>query len=679
MSRLRCFVLIVLPLSVVFGIAHQALAARQAPAGRTPSGVDLGAMDRSASPCTDFYQFACGGWRTSHPLPPDQPRYGRFNELNDRNQETLKRILEQAAAKPGGDPNMRKIGDYYGACMDEAAIEAKGTAPLEADLNAIASLKTTKELPALLARLHSMGTAAFFAFGAEQDFKDATEVIATADQGGLGLPDREYYLADDPGRTKLRTAYADHVQKMFALLGDAPPAASKAVVAIETTLATGSLDRVGRRNPANIYHRLSLEEVQKLTPSFDWSQYLRAARAPRVSAMNITVPEFFKTLDGVLTATPIEDVRTYLRWNHLRANASLLPVRFVDEGFAFYGRTLTGAQQIRPRWKRCVQYTDGDLGDAVGKAYVDETFGAEGKQQTLEMVRAIEQALERDIQTLDWMSEATKKQALVKLHAVTNKIGYPDRWRDYGTLEIVRGDALGNSQRSNTFEFRRQLARIGRPADKSEWGMTPPTVNAYYHPLQNNINFPAGILQPPFFDRGADFAKNFGAAGAVVGHELTHGFDDQGRQFDAQGNLRDWWTAEDGRQFEARAGCVVEQYAQYSAVGDVKLNGKLTLGENVADNGGLRLAYMALMARLGGSPGETMDGFTPEQRFFIGWGQIWCENATDQMARMLAQTDPHSPGRYRVNGVVSNMPEFAKAFSCKAGEPIVRQSACRVW
>ncbi len=424
---------------------------------------------------------------------------------------------------------------------------------------------------------------------------------------------------------------------------------------------------------------MSRDEVKKLMPNFNMSQYLERAEAPPGDNANVTEPEFLKAVDQVIASTPLPDLKTYMRWHVIHSNAPMLPKRFVDESFAFYGKTLTGAKEQRPRWKRCVDAADGDLGEALGKIYVDRTFGAEGKARTLQMVEAIEAALGSDIKAISWMSDETKKAAEAKLRAVANKIGYPDRWRDYSTLRIVRGDAYGNSQRANMFAYRRQMAKIGKPVDKTEWLMTPPTVNAYYNPLENNINFPAGILQPPFFNKGADEAVNFGAAGAVVGHELTHGFDDQGRRFDAAGNMREWWTPADGKNFEERATCVADQYGGYTAVADVKLNGRLTLGENVADNGGVRLAWMALMEMLKTKPLGRADDFTPEQRFFVGWGQMWCENRSDEIARLHAQTNPHSPGKYRANGVVSNMPEFAKAFSCPANAKMISQPVCRVW
>jgi putative endopeptidase len=677
MRLLRTFVLVVLPLSVALGTAHARLGAQA-----RPHGVDLTAMETRVDPCTDFYQFACGQWRAKNPVKPDEPRWGRFNELDERNTQTLRQILDQASAAGPRDPETVKIGDYYASCMDESAIEAKGLTPLQPELDAIAAIGGKADLPKAIARLHGLGTNALFRFGSDQDLKDSTRVIADTDQGGIALPDRDYYLKDDERTVAIRKAFTEHVQKLFELMGHSPAdaaAETRTVVEIQTELARGSLDRVKRREPSNIYHKMPIAEVQALTPSFDWKTYLAAVGAPSVTEMNVAVPDFLKAVEQLVASRPIADVKTYLTWQLVHANAFILPKKFADEDFRFYGTVLTGAKENRPRWKRCVQSVDADLGEALGKAYAKQTFGAEGKERTLKMVNAIERSLEKDINALDWMTDATRKQALAKLKEVTNKIGYPNQWRDYSALRIARGDALGNSVRSNAFEFKRQLDKIGKPVDRDEWLMTPPTVNAYYLPTQNNINFPAGILQPPFFDREADDASNFGAAGAVIGHELTHGFDDQGRQFDGKGNLRDWWSERDGKEFEQRASCIANQYGGYTAVGDVKLNGKLTLGENVADNGGLRLAYMALMETLAGKTAPKVDGYTPEQRFFLGWGQIWCENQTDEVARLMAATNPHSPGQYRVNGVVSNMPEFAKAFNCKADAPMAKGSACRVW
>ena len=564
----------------------------------------------------------------------------------------------------------------------KAAINSKGTTPLRPLVSKIDALSSAADLAPLVAEFHTIGVNVFFSFGSIADFKDASVEMAIADQGGLGLPDRDYYVRDDPKSVEIRKEYLEHIGRIAKLVGASPEGVAKnpdTVMKIETALAKSALDNVSRRDPNKIYHKLTPAELQALTPNFQWPRYFSGIGAPPIYALNVTEPDFFKSLGQLLVSTPIADLKHYLRWQLLRASAPMLPTAFVDENFKFYGTVLTGAKELRPRWKRCVQYTDGDLGEELGKAFVKEAFGPQAKADTLEMVHEVEAALEKDIQQLSWMTDTTKKEALVKLHAVTDKIGYPDRWRDYSGLNVVRGDALGNSQRANAFEFHRQLNKIGKPVDKTEWRMTPPTVNAYYNPLENNINFPAGILQPPFYSAKTDRAVNFGGAGAVIGHELTHGFDDQGRQFDSRGNLKDWWTEADGKAFVERAQCFVDEYSQFTAVDEVKVNGKLTLGENTADNGGLRIALMAYLASVAGAERKTIDGFTPEQRVFLGWGQVWCENRRPEALRLMAQTNPHSPGRYRVNGVVSNMPEFQKAFSCKPGAAMARQNACRVW
>jgi endothelin-converting enzyme/putative endopeptidase len=668
-------------LSIAFSVVALPIAAALTYAQTaSQSGLELAALNRSIDPCADFYQFACGGWLASNPIPADRSRWGRFDELQERNSEILRRVLEQAAA--GRDPASKKIGDYYATCMDEQTINRRGAGPLAPDLKNIAALQNVDRLPELLAELHKIGVNALFGFGAEADFKDASTVIGIAGQGGMGLPDRDYYLRDDAKSVDIRKQYVEHVTKMLTLAGaPAGQAAADAatVMRVETALARAALDIVARRSPENMYHKMTIGELQALTPRFGWTRYLRAIAAPNVTAINVTEPEFFRGLDRLVATTPLDQLRTYLRWQLVHQNAVILSTPFVDENFRFYSGTLQGIQAQRPRWKRCVDYVDADLGEALGQAFVKETFGERAKADTLKMVHEIETALEKDFQTLDWMTEETKSQAFAKLHALTDKIGYPDRWRDYSALTIERGDAVGNSQRANAFEFHRQLSKIGKPLDKTEWSMTPPTVNAYFNPLQNNINFPAGILQPPFYSASHDPAVNFGGAGAVIGHELTHGFDDQGRQFDAQGNLKDWWTAADAKAFDDRSSCFVNQYGSYTAVDDVKLNGKLTLGENTADNGGLRLALMAYTASLVDSPAQTLDGFQPEQRVFMGWAQVWCENRRPEYERLQAQTNPHSPGRYRVNGVMSNMPEFQKAFSCKNDAPMVKGAQCRVW
>ncbi len=664
--------------------AHAAPPDGRSTSGSTIPGFALEALDRTADPCADFYQFACGGWMAKNPLPPDQSRYGRFDELQERNREVLRGILEAAAGEGDArDPVDRKIGDYYAACMDEPAIEAQGLKPLEAELARIAAVSDKTGLAPLVARLHEIGARPLFGFSSGQDFKDPTQVIAQADQAGMGLPDRDHYLKEDASALALRQQYVAHVQRMFELAGEPREKAAAdatAVMEVETALAKGALDRVSRRDPDKVYHRMSLVELSGLAPAFAWSRYLDTVGAAEVKSLNVAEPEFYRTMGSVLEKTPLDLLKTYLRWHLLHVSAPFLPRAFVDENFAFYGRTLTGAKQIRPRWNRCVQAVDGDLGEALGRRYVGLTFGPEGQARTRTLVQAIEKALRGDIDTLPWMTDATKRQAAGKLEAIANKVGHPEEWRDYSTYQVRRDDALGNSLRGNAFELARQFGKIGKPVDRREWEMSPPTVNAYYNPLMNDINFPAGILQPPFFDRAADDAVNYGAIGAVIGHELTHGFDDEGRKFAADGSLRDWWTPTDAREFERRAQCFVDEYGGFTAVEDVKLNGRLTLGENTADNGGLRIAYLALESVLQGKKDRApVDGFTPDQRFFLGWGQIWCQNVAPEAARLRAITDPHSPGRWRVNGVVANMPEFKKAFSCPAGAAMVRENSCRVW
>jgi putative endopeptidase len=643
---------------------------------------DVTAIDKTADPCKDFYQYACGTWLKNNPIPADQSRWGRFNELDERNKQVLRGILEQAAkADVSRDPVTKQIGDYYAACMDEAGIEKRGLEPIRAEGDRIRNLADKSELAAEIAHLHRIGVPTLFEFSSGQDFKDSTLVVAQLDQGGLGLPDRDYYLKDDPKSLELRQKYQAHVQRMFELAGRSPEQAksmAETVMRVETALAKASLDRVSRRDPEKIYHPMKRAEMAALAPSFQWAQYFTGAGAPKFDAIVVSWPDYFKAIEQEIQKAPLEDWKVYLGWHLLHAEATLLPAAFLQENFEFYGKVLTGAKEMRPRWKRCVDFTDNQLGEALGKAYVQKTFGAEGKERTLKMVHALETALGQDIEKLSWMTPATKKEALVKLKAITNKIGYPEKWRDYSSVEIKRDDAIGNGFRADAFEFQRQLDKIGKPVDRLEWGMTPPTVNAYYDPQMNNINFPAGILQPPFFENSADDAVNFGGIGMVIGHELTHGFDDEGRQFDPSGNLKDWWTEADAKEFKQRVACVDDEYSSFTVAPGVHINGKLTLGENTADNGGARIALMALMNTIG-KDAKKIDGFTPEQRFFLSFGQVWCSNEREEALRLQVQTDPHSPPQFRVNGVVKNMPEFQKAFSCKAGAPMVKANACRVW
>jgi endothelin-converting enzyme/putative endopeptidase len=646
-------------------------------------GFDPGALNRNVDPCMNFYQYACSGWMTANPLPGDASRWGRFDALQDRNRALLREVLEAAAAdRANRSARDQKIGDFYAACMDEKTIEARGLETIQRDLNRIAVIQDRKGILDVVVYMFRLDSWPFFRFGSEQDARDSTRVIAVLDQAGLGLPDRDYYLKTDEKSVDLRTKYRAHIQAVFELLGSPAAEAQKkaaAVLAIETELAQGSMDRVSRRDPEKVYHKLTVAELSALAPAFDWSKFLESLGAPAIESLNVSVPDFARTVNTVLEQQPLEDLKTYLTWDLVRDNSQFLPASFQQASFDFYEKTLRGAKEMRARWKRCVDLTDQQLPDALGKTFVEKTLGETGKKRTQQMVAAIEKALEKDIRGLDWMTPKTKDQAIVKLHGVTNKIGNKSKWLDYAGVQIVRNDPYANTARTSTFELARQLAKIGKPVDKTDWGMSQPTVNAYYDPQHNDINFPAGILQPPFYDNQMDDAVNYGAIGAVIGHELTHGFDDEGRQFDAKGNLRDWWTQEDAKAFDQRAACVVDQYSGYSPLDGVNLNGKLTLGENTADNGGLRIAYMALKDTFGGKEPSQKDGFSAEQRFFLGWAQVWCQNVTDEALRLRAQTDPHAPGEFRVNGVVSNMPEFQKAFACRASQPMVRGPACRVW
>ena len=652
-------------------------------------GLDLNSLDRAADPCTDFYQYACGSWMKTNPIPPDQTSWSQASKLQEQNRLILRQILETSArATKERSAVEQKIGDYYHACMAESAIESAGIKPLQVDLQRIADLKSIRELAAYLASFHPrdvftvLPTSTVFSFTSDQDFKNSSQYIPEADQGGLGLPDRDYYTKEDPKNQEIRNAYRAHVQKIFELLGDSPQVAAtnaQTVMQLETALAKASLTRVQRRDPKALYHKMSRSELQSLTPSFDWNTYFAGIGIANEQSLNVAAPDFFKALEEQLKSQSLENWKAYLRWHLAHANARYLPAAFVAADFEFYSKTLGGQKELQPRWKRCVRFVDRDLGEALSQIYVEKTFGAEGKQRTLKMVEEIEAAMDRDIHQLPWMSEPTKEQALHKLHLIRNKIGYPDKWRDYSSVQIQPDDLLGNVQRSVSFEFHRQLGKIGKPVDRGEWQITPATVNAYYNAQMNDINFPAGILQPPFFDKKMDDAVNYGDIGGIIGHELTHGFDDEGRQFDGEGNLRDWWTADDAQQFEKRASCISDQYSQYTVIDDIKINGKLTLGEDVADLGGLILAWMAWQDAAKNQKLQPLDGFTPEQRFFLGYGQGWCTNETPERLRMRAAINEHSPDKYRANGVVSNMPEFQQAFGCKAGQPMVRQNQCRVW
>jgi putative endopeptidase len=647
-------------------------------------GFDTANLDKTCKPCDDFFQFAMGGWMKSNPIPPEYSSWGSFTVLLDKNQQALRQILDAAAksSAPAGS-NERKIGDFYTSCMDTTAIEAAGIKPIEPELSDIARIANSADLQAEVAHLQANGVDAMFRFGSRQDAADSTQVIASAVQGGLGLPDRDYYLREDDKSKKLRDDYVAHVRKMFELLGDAPEKAAteaNTVMTIETSLAKASMSNVERRDPNKTYHRTKLADLRTLTPDFSWEAFFKATGHPGLTESNIGQPDFFKALDAQLTATPLDDWKTYLRWQLLDTTASGLSEKFVAEDFEFHGKILRGAKEILPRWKRCVQATDRNLGEALGQLYVEKYFPPAAKARALEMVHNLVAALRDDLQTLPWMGPETRAQAAGKLAAFGVKIGYPDKWRDYSALKIDRGSYVQNELRGAAFEFQRDLDKIGRPVDRTEWGMTPPTVNAYYRSSMNEIVFPAGILQPPFYDPKADDAINYGGMGAVIGHEITHGFDDQGSKFDAKGNLKDWWKPEDQKNFKERAQCVSDQFDGYVVDGDLHENGKLVLGESIADLGGLTISYAAYEKSLQGKPHPPeKDGFTPEQRFFLGWAQVWGANERLEFARLMANTNPHPLPRFRGNGPLSNMAEFAQAFGCKKGDAMVREKVCKIW
>jgi endothelin-converting enzyme/putative endopeptidase len=637
-------------------------------------------------PCADFYQYACGNWLKHTEIPADQSRWGSFSELFERNLATLRGILEKASANdPGRSAIDQKIGDYYSSCMDEKAVNDKGLEPLRPELDRIAAAKDKPALIDAVARVHMMGANALFAFFSAPDLHNADSVIANIDQGGLTLPDRDYYIKDDPRMVEMRKHLVEYVTQGFTLAGQSTQQtadSAQAVLRIETALAKASMDRTARRDPKNRDHKMTKDAATALAPNFYLERYFSDVNSPGFSDLNVGNPDFFKQVNAVLETESVDALKTYVSWRLLDNAAPFLSQSFVDANFKMR-QAIMGQKEIQARWKRCVTATDRALGEALGQRYVELTLGAEGKQRMLKMVDALEKSLDADIRNLPWMTEETKKQAEIKLQAIRNKIGYPDTWRDYSSLTIVRGDLLGNYLRANQFEAKRVINKIGKPLDRKEWNMTPPTVNAYYSAAQNDINFPAGILQPPFFDKLMDDGVNFGAIGLVIGHELTHGFDDQGRKFDAQGNMRDWWTEQDAKEFEKRASCIADEYGNFVSVDDLKLNGKLTLGENTADNGGARISFNALESLMARDPtgkaAQKIDGYTPEQRFFLGFARVWCEQRRPEFARSAVLTDPHSPGKYRVNGTVQNMPEFQKAWGCKTGQLMVAANACRVW
>jgi putative endopeptidase len=690
-SRLYFILLAALLSSSVFAQNEPQSAASDSQATPSPSELrvfDPTLIDASIDPCENFYRYSCNVWFKKNPLPPDQTSYGRFTELYELNRRHLREILETTAAQhpESRSPNEQKIGDEYASCMDTDAINKAGIAPLKPELDRIAALKSTKELPEVLGHLHRIGVNAFFAMSSNQDFADASQVISFYYAAGLGLPERDYYTRTDPKSVEERKQYVAHITKIFTLAGEPEPQAAhdaETVLALETRLAKAQLTITEQRNPQNLNHPTEVATFDKELTHFSLAAYDKAVHGPTSGRLNDSEPRYFAEFNKVIADTPIDQIRTYLRWHLLHAYAGTsMPEAFEQESWNFYSHTLNGAEKQQERWKRCTSRVDREMGEALGQVYVEKYFPPDAKQRALGMTIDIENAMKKDIDSLDWMSPETKLKAKEKLHTVMNKIGYPDKWRDYSKLEIARGDALGNQERVREFNFDRELAKIGKPVDKGEWYMSPPTVNAYYDPQQNNVNFPAGYFQPPFFSDKEDNAANYGDMGSTIGHELTHGFDDEGRQYDKDGNLKNWWTKDDEKDFNDRAECMVKQYDAIEAVPGVHLNGKLTLGENLADLGGLWLAWVAWLDKANEAHIDMdakTDGYTPDQRFWIAYAQQWCTQTRPEQLRTQAQTDPHAPDEYRANTVLSDLPEFAKSFSCKKGTKMVADKPCRVW
>ena len=661
---------------------------------------DPNLVDKTLDPCNDFYKYSCSKWLGANPIPADQVFWSTGSGLQLWNENLLRETLVAASDNdPKRNPVHQKIGDYYAACMDESGIEAAGLKPLQLELDRIAALKSKKDITLEIARLHHMFPGAwqygdnqtdapFFGFTGQQDYDNASKVVAQIDQGGLSLPNRDYYIKTDDKSKEILQKYHAHVQKMFVLAGESETQAAAdatTVIELETGLAQVQMDNITRRDPKNVNNKMSLAQVRELTPSIDWDVYFKAVKAPVSEHYIVTSPAFFRGEEKLIQEHTLAQWQTYMRWQTIHFSAPYLDKALLDENFDFFARTLAGAETQRPRWRRCVNAADRDLGDALGQAYVDKAFPPESRARTIQMVHSIEAALNSDVQSLSWMSPETKAQAIVKLKGIEDKIGYPAQWHDYSGVTITRDSYLNNVGQATSFEFERWVAKIGKPVDRGEWTMTPPTINAYYDPQLNTINFPAGILQPPFFDPTKDDAVNYGAIGMVIGHEIIHGFDDQGRKFDAHGNLRDWWTADDGKQYDQRGKCISDEYTQDvpEAGAGVKQNGLLTQGEDTADNGGIHLALNALDASLK-QQGKTLDdkgadGWTYRQRFFLSNAYSWCANVRPEITRLIVTTDPHSMPVFRIDNVLSNMSEFQQAFGCKPGQKMVRANACRVW
>jgi putative endopeptidase len=679
MFHLRKTLTLALGLALALGGAS---VAQDGPSRR--SGFDRANLDETVKPCEDFFQYATGGWRKRNPVPPAYSRWGAFNILAEQNRDKSRAILEAAAANKSAPASSveRKIGDMYASCMDEAAVEAAGLKPLEPMLDDVQKLNDVRGLQSLATRLRRRGVPVLFGFFVMPDSKNTAVNVAYAGQGGLSLPDRDYYLKQDEKSKETREKFVAHAARMFELMGDAPDKAraqAQTVLAVETKLAEASMDRVQLRNPQLTYHKKTLAELKELGTNFSWERFFKDIGHPEIKEVVVRQPEFFKALDKELTARPIGDWQTYLRWHVVRNFAAQLPKKFDEENFNFYGRYLQGQKEQLPRWRRCVGVVDGTLGEALGAEWVKKYYPAEAKARMKAMIDNLVSVLRGELSTMSWMGEATRRQAIEKLEAFTPRIGHPEKWRDYSKLKVDRRSYLENTARAAEFAAEYNLSKVGKPVEKGDWVMTPPTVNAYYSPLNNEIVFPAGILQPPFFDFTADDAVNYGAIGAVIGHEISHGFDDSGRQYDAKGNLRDWWTAEDAKNYKERAACIEQQFSGYKVADGLYQNGKLVLGESIGDLGGLKLAYLAYKKSLQGREAPVIDGFTPDQRFFLGWAQVWASNSTPEDDRLRTQTDPHPLARFRVNGPVSNMPEFAAAFGCKKGDAMVRETQCAVW